>query len=145
MSRHKYVKDACVSPKLPVSVPKVRGCLCLSQKSEAACVRPKCPRLPVSVPLMSEAACVRPINVRGCLCPSFHLSPDFHGNRSEFSNFVCTKTLSDPPRVRVPNFVKIGPGTAEEIGDKGEKCPRLPVSVLSLFSYRMPPPMGTKK
>ena len=30
-------------------------------------------------------------------------------------------------------FIKIGPETAEEIGHKGEKCPRLPVSVLSLF------------
>ena len=29
--------------------------------------------------------------------------------------------------------VKIGPETAEEIGHKREKCPRLPVSVLSLF------------
>ncbi len=145
---------ACVRPKrprLPVSVPNIRGCLCPSQMSEAACVRPKCPRLPVSVPNVrgclcpsqtSEAACVRskrprlPVsvpNVRGCLCPSFHLSPDFHGNRSKISNSVCAKTLSDRPGVRVPNFVKIGPETAEEIGDKGVKCPRLPVYLKEEF------------
>ena len=34
------------------------------------------------------------------------------------SGIFCAKRLSDPPRV---------------IGDKGEKCPRLPVSILSLF------------
>ena len=38
----------------------------------------------------------------------------------------------------MPNFVKIGPEMTEEIGDKGKKCPRLPVSVLSLFSNRIP-------
>ncbi len=43
------------------------------------------------------------------------------------------KMLSDPPRVFVPNFVKICPETTEEMGDKSEKCPRLPVSILSLF------------
>ncbi len=131
---------------MSVSIQNIQGCLCPSQTSEAVCVRPECPRLPVSVPNVrgclcpsqtSEAACVRPINVRGCLCPSFRVSPDYHGNRSDFLNFVCAKTLSDPPRVREPNFVKIGPETAKEIGDKSEKCPRLPVSVLSLFSKRM--------
>ena len=34
------------------------------------------------------------------------------------------------------NFIKIGSETPEEIGNKGEKCPRLPVSVLSLFSNK---------
>ena len=67
----------------------------------------------------------------------FLLLLDFHGNQLEFFNSVFAKTHSDPPGVSVPNFVKIGPETTEEIGHKGEKCPRLPVSVLSLFSNRM--------
>ncbi len=45
--------------------------------------------------------------------------------------------ISDSTGVRVSNFVKIGPEMAEEIGDKGEKCRRMPVSILSHFSNRM--------
>ncbi len=33
--------------------------------------------------------------------------------------------------------LEIGPETAEEIGVKGKKCPRLPVSILSLFTPRV--------
>ncbi len=134
MSEAAWVRPRC--PRLPWSVLDVRGCLGPSSMSEAAWVRPRCPRLPGSV-----------LDVRGCLAPSsmseaawvrlIHQSPYFHSNRLEFSTSVCAKTLSDPTGVCVSNFVKIGPETAEEIGDKGEKCPRLPVSVPSLFSNRI--------
>ncbi len=63
----------------------------------------------------------------------FHQSLYFHGNRSKLFTSVYAMTLSDPPGITVSSFVKIGPETAEEIENKGKKCPNLPASVLSCF------------
>ncbi len=41
--------------------------------------------------------------------------PYFHGNRSEFRNSDTITSLSDPDRLSVPNFVKIGRETVKEL------------------------------
>ncbi len=49
---------------------------------------------------------------------------EFHGNRLEFckSDFAMTM-LSAPFGISMPDLVKISPEAAEEIADKGKKCP----------------------